>query len=102
MSGSGFNGDEGGVRVLVIGILALVGTRKGLFLLEGDADRRRWQVEGPLLDGWGVYHATVDRRDGTVYAAANHYVYGPTVQPRRTVGEPGSGRGRSACPRSRG
>jgi hypothetical protein len=27
-----------------------------------------------------VYHATVDERDGTVYAAANHLVYGPTVQ----------------------
>jgi photosystem II stability/assembly factor-like uncharacterized protein len=27
-----------------------------------------------------VYHARVDVRDGTVYAAANHAVYGPTVQ----------------------
>jgi photosystem II stability/assembly factor-like uncharacterized protein len=27
-----------------------------------------------------VYHATVDARDGTVFAAANHVVYGPTVQ----------------------
>jgi photosystem II stability/assembly factor-like uncharacterized protein len=27
-----------------------------------------------------VYHATFDPRDGTVYAAANHLVYGPTVQ----------------------
>ena len=82
MSGPGFNGDKAGdgVSVLVSGVLALVGTRKGLFLLEGDADRRGWQAEGPLLDGWGVYHATVDGRDGTIYAAANHYVYGPTVQ----------------------
>ena len=68
-----------GVGVRVSGVLALVGTRKGLFLLEGDADRRRWQAEGPLLDGWGVYHATAGR-DGTIYSAANHYVHGPTVQ----------------------
>jgi sortilin (neurotensin receptor 3) len=27
-----------------------------------------------------VYHAISDPRDGTVYAAANHTVYGPTVQ----------------------
>jgi BNR/Asp-box repeat protein len=27
-----------------------------------------------------VYHATVDPRDGQLYAAANHAVYGPTVQ----------------------
>jgi hypothetical protein len=36
--------------------------------------RARW------LDGWGVYHATLDARDRTVFAAANHVVYGPTVQ----------------------
>ena len=62
------------------GVLALVGTRKGLFVLNADADRCEWRVEGPLLDGWGVYHAIVDARDGTFYAAANHVVYGPTVQ----------------------
>ena len=40
-------------------------------------------AEGPLLAGWGVYHATVDARDGTIHAAANHIVYGPTV--RRSI-----------------
>ena len=65
---------------MAIGVLALVGTRKGLFVLKGGDDRREWRVGGPLLDGWGVYHATVDARDGTFYAAANHVVYGPTVQ----------------------
>jgi photosystem II stability/assembly factor-like uncharacterized protein len=33
-----------------------------------------------LLEGWGVFHATQDPRNGTVYAATNHLVYGPTVQ----------------------
>ena len=65
---------------MAFGVMALVGTRKGLFLLRGDGDRRDWRVDGPLLDGWGVYHATVDPRDGTFYAAVNHLVYGPTVQ----------------------
>jgi photosystem II stability/assembly factor-like uncharacterized protein len=64
-----------------MGVLALIGTRKGLFLLHGDDARRDWHVaEGPLLEGWGVYHATVDPRDGTFWAAANHLVYGATVQ----------------------
>jgi photosystem II stability/assembly factor-like uncharacterized protein len=49
-------------------------------VLRADDDRNRWQAEGPLLDGWGVYHAIVDERNGTLYAAANHIVYGPTVQ----------------------
>ena len=38
---------------MAIGVLALVGTRKGLFLLRGDDDRRSWRLAGPLLDGWG-------------------------------------------------
>ncbi|MCW3064898.1 MAG: exo-alpha-sialidase [Solirubrobacterales bacterium] len=74
-------------RGVAIGVLALVGTRKGLFLLWGDDDRRRWQAEGPLLEGWGVYHATVDPRDGTLHAAANHVVYGPTVQRSTDTGK---------------
>jgi photosystem II stability/assembly factor-like uncharacterized protein len=60
-------------------VLALVGTRKGLFLL-WEEDRRGWRVDGPLLDGRGLYHAIIDARDGMLYAAANHIVYGPTVQ----------------------
>ena len=61
-------------RGVAIGVLALVGTRKGLFLLHGDDDRRQWRAEGPLLAGWGIYHATVD-----------HTVYGPTVARRRLI-----------------
>lgn len=67
--------------------MVLVGTRKGLFRLEGDDARRDWHVEGPLLDAWGVYHATLDRRSRAIYAAANHYTYGPTVQRSTDMGE---------------
>ena len=56
----------------------LVGTRKGLFLLKGDEVRREWDVEGPYLAGWDVFHAMRD--DGSIFAAANHAVYGATVQ----------------------
>ena len=35
--------------------VALVGTRKGLFLLEGDEDRRGWALRGPYLSGWSVF-----------------------------------------------
>jgi photosystem II stability/assembly factor-like uncharacterized protein len=63
-----------------MGVLALVGTRKGLFVLRAEDDRSSWHAEGPLLEGWGVYHAVVDERDRTVHVAANHTTYGPTVQ----------------------
>jgi photosystem II stability/assembly factor-like uncharacterized protein len=63
-----------------MGSLVLLGTRKGLFLLKGDGDRRSWTVEEPTLEGWEVYHAVQDPRDGSLYAAANNPVYGATVQ----------------------
>ena len=60
-----------------MGALIAAGTRKGLFLLRGEGDR--WEVEGPLLPGWEVFHAVLDPRDGTFYACANNFVYGATV-----------------------
>src|SRR5919198_6496578 len=62
-----------------MGVLVLAGTRKGLFLLRSDDSRRKWELEEPLLQGWEVFHAIQDPRDGSLYAAANHDVYGATV-----------------------
>ncbi len=50
----------------------LVGTRKGLFVVRDN------DVEGPLLPGWEIFHAIA--QNGTLYAAANNWVYGGTVQ----------------------
>lgn len=63
-----------------MGVLLLAGTRKGLFLLRADENRREWELEGPLLTGWAVFHAVRDPRDGALYVAANNFVYGATVQ----------------------
>jgi photosystem II stability/assembly factor-like uncharacterized protein len=59
-------------------VLLPIGTRKGLFLLRR-GDGQGWEVEGPLLAGWSVYHAIVDPRNGTMYAATNNPFYGATV-----------------------
>jgi photosystem II stability/assembly factor-like uncharacterized protein len=48
----------------------LVGTRKGCFVLESDADRRDWQIRGPFCEGWPVYNAIHDPATGAYYAAA--------------------------------
>ena len=62
-----------------MGVVILAGTRKGLFLLRSDENRRDWEVEGPLLTGWEVFHATRDPRDGALLACTNNWVYGANV-----------------------
>ena len=69
-----------------MGVLLPVGTRKGLFLLRSDG-RAGWKVEGPLLPGWGVYHAVVDPRNGTLYAATNSFLYGASVHRSDDLGK---------------
>src|SRR5439155_26401987 len=54
-------------------------TRKGLFLVRSDEERGSWEVEGPLLTGWEVFHAVADPRDGVLYACTNNAFYGSTV-----------------------
>jgi photosystem II stability/assembly factor-like uncharacterized protein len=62
------------------GHILLVGTRKGLFVLEGDGERQAWTPTGPLFLGHIVQHAMVDPRDGrTVLAAMRTGHLGPTV-----------------------
>jgi photosystem II stability/assembly factor-like uncharacterized protein len=68
-------------------VVVLVGTRKGLFVLESDDARHRWELAGPLLEGWSVYHAILDGRDGLVHACTNHEVYGATVHRSADLGK---------------
>jgi photosystem II stability/assembly factor-like uncharacterized protein len=67
--------------------ILLVGTRKGLFVLEGGADRRKWQVRGPFCEGWPIYHAIYDGESGTIYAAAASEWHGAGVWRSRDLGE---------------
>ena len=46
----------------------LVGTTKGAFVIDGDADRTRWTVRGPYCDGWPVNHVIGDPATGTMWA----------------------------------
>jgi hypothetical protein len=65
----------------------LVGTRKGCFVLESDADRRDWKLRGPYCEGWPVYHAIHDPASGTIYAAAASEWHGATVWRSTDLGE---------------
>jgi photosystem II stability/assembly factor-like uncharacterized protein len=57
----------------------LVGTRKGCFVLESDAERRDWAVRGPYCDGWPIYHAIHDPSSGALLAAAASEWHGTGV-----------------------
>ncbi len=68
-------------------VTVLVGTRKGCFLLEADADRRDWNVRGPFCDGWPIYHAIHDPSSGAYYAAAASDWHGAGVWRSEDNGE---------------
>ena len=67
--------------------LLLIGTRKGLFLLESDGDRRGWKLRGPLCESWPVYHAVYDGSVGAIYAAAASEWHGSAVWRSTDLGE---------------
>jgi photosystem II stability/assembly factor-like uncharacterized protein len=67
--------------------LLLIGTRKGCFLLDGDADRRDWTMRGPFCEGWPVYHAIYDPTSGDIYAAAASEWHGSAVWRSGDLGE---------------
>ena len=65
----------------------LIGTPKGAFILDGDADRRDWRVRGPLCEGWPVHDISVDPATGALLAAAGSPWYGPAVWRSDDLGE---------------
>lgn len=67
-------------------VLVLAGTRKGAFIFESNRSRKKWTTSGPHFDGWGVHHLSFDKRAGTIFAALNHDVYGPSVHRSRDLG----------------
>lgn len=63
-----------GTRVLV-----LLGTRKGVFILESDAGRKSWDLRGPFCETWPIQHAIGDPATGTILAGGGSEWFGPAV-----------------------
>ena len=58
----------------------LVATRKGAWLMHGDAARKNWRIAGPHFLGHIVSHVMLDPRDGrTLLAATKTGHIGPTM-----------------------
>ena len=41
-------------------VCVLVGTKKGAFLLDGDAARKTWTLRGPFCEVWPINHVIAD------------------------------------------
>jgi photosystem II stability/assembly factor-like uncharacterized protein len=65
----------------------LVGTPKGAFIIDGDADRHEWQVRGPFCEGWPVHDISVDRSTGALLVGAGSTWFGPAVWRSDDLGE---------------
>jgi photosystem II stability/assembly factor-like uncharacterized protein len=57
-------------------VTLLVGTTKGLFLLDGAAG---WRLSGPFCDGWPINHAIGDAATGAIWAGGGSGWHGPGV-----------------------
>ena len=59
----------------------MVGTRKGAWIYTSDERREGWRISEPILPGWTIHYMTVDLRHDPprLYAAANHWAWGPSV-----------------------
>jgi photosystem II stability/assembly factor-like uncharacterized protein len=63
------------------GVRVLVGTRKGAFILTADAGRERWDVSGPHLAGWEIYHVKGSPADpNRLYASQSSAWFGQVMQ----------------------
>jgi hypothetical protein len=60
-------------------VLVLLGTKKGVFILSGDAARAEWSLSGPHCDTWPMNHVKADPATGTIFAAGGNEWFGPAI-----------------------
>jgi len=62
-------------------VRALIGTRKGAFILESDGKRQKWDVSGPHFAGWEIYHMKGSPVDpNRLYASQSTGWFGQIIQ----------------------
>ena len=70
------------------GVRALVGTRKGAFILSADGKRKDWKVNGPFFGGWEMYHLKGSPVDpNRIYASQSTGWFGQQIQRSDDGGE---------------
>ena len=69
------------------GITLLLGTTKGVFLVDGTEGRDRWRVRGPFCNGWSISHVVGDPESGTIWAGGGGEFFGAGVWRSEDGGE---------------
>lgn len=64
---------------MAIRVLVLLGTRKGAFIVEGDAERRSWKLRGPFCEAWPMNHVIADPVSDAIYGGGGNAWFGPAV-----------------------
>jgi len=68
------------MRIETGAVVLFVATKKGLWILRSDGERRGWSIEGPVFLGHIVNHARLDPRDRrTLLLAARTGHLVPTI-----------------------
>ena len=66
----------------------LIGTKKGVFFLHAEAERRSWSIDGPHFLGHIAHHVVLDPRDGrTLLVACKTGHLGPTIFRSKDLGK---------------
>jgi photosystem II stability/assembly factor-like uncharacterized protein len=60
-------------------VYVLVGTKKGVFILESDEARASWEQRGPFCESWPINHVLGDPATGAIYAGGGNEWFGPAV-----------------------
>lgn len=68
-------------------VLVLLGTRKGVFIVESDRQRRDWNLRGPFCQCWPMNHVIADTETATIYGAGGDQWFGPAVWKSSDLGE---------------
>ena len=70
-------------------VVVAVGTKKGLFVLEGSTSAKRLELRGPFFPGMPINAAMIDRRSKTpkVLAVPSSPWFGTTIQVSKDLGK---------------